>query len=125
MTHPVGQKLPNPWGLYDMHGNVWEWCQDWYGDYPGGIALDPQGACNGPLRVIRGGLWPVSDLGCRSAARSREHPDRRALFLRFPGSAGPRPALNENGQAELSGAGGTERGTSDRRCWWTRIEQFR
>ena len=46
-TDPVGQKLPNPWGLYDMHGNVSEWCQDWSRLYPGGIALDPQGPATG------------------------------------------------------------------------------
>ena len=56
-THPAGQKLPNPWGLHDMHGNVFEWCQDWFGDYPGGIALDPQGPSTGSDRVIRGGGW--------------------------------------------------------------------
>jgi len=60
-THPVGQKLPNPWGLYDMHGNVSERCQDLYGVYPGGIALDPQGPATsshvGSHHVIRGGDW--------------------------------------------------------------------
>ena len=54
-TQPVGGKLPNPWGLYDMHGNVAEWCQDWFGDYPGGIALDPLGPATGTSRVFRGG----------------------------------------------------------------------
>jgi formylglycine-generating enzyme required for sulfatase activity len=74
-THPVGQKLPNPWGLYDMHGNVVEWCQDWFGPYPGGIALDPQGPATGSTRVARGGLWFRPDSYCRSAWRNGASPD--------------------------------------------------
>jgi formylglycine-generating enzyme required for sulfatase activity len=80
--HPVGQKLPNPWGLYDMHGNVWEWCQDWFGDYAGGIALDPQGPATGSFRVIRGGFWdgwpgPGAISFCRSASRVYDAPVSR------------------------------------------------
>ena len=70
--HPVGQKSPNPWGLYDMHGNIPEWCQDWAGDYPGGTAIDPQGPAAGSFRVIRGGVYSMSGTVawvCRSAFR--------------------------------------------------------
>ena len=56
-THPVGSKLPNAWGLYDMYGNVWEWCQDWEEDYPSGSVTDPSGATSGLSRVVRGGCW--------------------------------------------------------------------
>ena len=64
----VGSYLPNAWGLYDIHGNVGEWCLDWYGTYPGTVS-DPKGAASGSDRVIRGGSWIEYSGNCRSAAR--------------------------------------------------------
>jgi formylglycine-generating enzyme required for sulfatase activity len=82
-THPVGQKLSNPWGLYDMHGNVWEWCQDWYAGYPGGIALDPQGPATGSGRVVCGGGWDDFAKNCRSAYRDSIGPSYWYDFIGF------------------------------------------
>ncbi len=82
-TQPVGQKLPNPWGLYDMCGNVSEWCQDWFGDYPGGLLLDPQGPGTGSGRVYRGGVWFADASYCRSASRFRTTPEGSFSDLGF------------------------------------------
>jgi formylglycine-generating enzyme required for sulfatase activity len=69
-THPVGTKQPNEWGLYDMHGNVWEWCRDWHTSYyPGGAVTDPSGPASGSDRVCRGGCWCSKAMDCRSESR--------------------------------------------------------
>jgi len=73
----VGTYPANAWGLYDMHGNVWEWCSDWYGDYPSGAVTDPTGASTGSYRVLRGGSWSNSARHCRSAHRRSSVPSNR------------------------------------------------
>ena len=69
-THSVGQKKPNAWGLYDMLGNVWEWCSDWYEDYPRGGVTDPTGPVSGSYRVCRGGGWSSFSRACHSSFRN-------------------------------------------------------
>jgi len=82
-TIKVGSFGPNAWGLYDMHGNVWEWCQDLYGDYASGSVTDPEGPSGGSSRVGRGGSWYGGARNCRSANRGSLTPDSRYEPLGF------------------------------------------
>jgi formylglycine-generating enzyme required for sulfatase activity len=83
-THPVAQKQANTWGLYDMHGNVWECCADyWYSDYPSAWVTDPEGPTSGSDRVERGGCWNAGARRCRSADRGGDSPDCRDNDMGF------------------------------------------
>jgi formylglycine-generating enzyme required for sulfatase activity len=80
-TCNVGQLNPNMWGLQDMHGNVWEWCHDFYGPYSGGTQADPSGPVEGHVRVVRGGSWVNLPRLCRSACRRWRHATNSFDFL--------------------------------------------
>lgn len=82
-THPVGLKAPNAFGLFDMLGNTWQWCQDGYGPYPEGPVMDPQGDPASQHKVLRGGSWFSQEDSCHSAGRTKGKPDSRGSYAGF------------------------------------------
>jgi formylglycine-generating enzyme required for sulfatase activity len=81
-THEVGKNKPNAWGFYDMHGNILEWCSDWYSE-PKGDSVDPKGPPSGSFKVLRGGCWFFLDSDCRCAYRLKREPNLRNCIFGF------------------------------------------
>ncbi|MBL8482678.1 MAG: SUMF1/EgtB/PvdO family nonheme iron enzyme, partial [Rhodocyclaceae bacterium] len=104
-TVPVRDLPGNGWGLYQMHGNVYEWCEDRYGDYPRDPAVDPTGPPGGRGRVLRGGSWFHYAWFCRSAIRDDGVPARRSGVIGFRLARGFSPRQEAGGAGVAAGVG--------------------